>query len=154
MAYRFSLRPAVAAAIALVMAGCASSQSTQLGDLPENDAELAAYLREAVASYQQELDSLPKSTGLDVSVAAYDTVVELTFRYRRENAEKAAAIARFTNPLLVSQGCADAERQHWMSRGIVFRFSYRDQYNDLILRSDIDSETCAAVRTGEKALPS
>ena len=128
------------------MSGCAAGGSPPSAGLPENDAELAAYLRDAAAGYQRELEALPKDLGVAVSVATYDTVVELTFRYRRENAEAAAAIARFTDALLLHQGCADDERLHWMERGVIFRFTYRDRNNGVVLRRDIDKEICDAVR--------
>ncbi len=33
-----------------------------------------------------------------------------------------------------------------MERGVIFRFTYRDRNNGVVLRRDIDKEICAAVR--------
>lgn len=154
MARRFTYPSALAFAAALIVAACAANESSGSKDLPGNDAELAAFLREQVATYQQHLAGLSMDTGVKVSIASYDTVVELTFKYLQADAGQAAAIARFTNPLLVKQACANAKRKYWMERGVVFRFIFRDRDNNLALRSDVDSAVCQALGTTTSTLPS
>ena len=137
-----ALRRGLAAILLLALAGCAGSPAPESRVLPDDDAALADFLSEQVAIYQKQLAAGPQHPGVEVRVAAYDTVLELTFRYRKEARERATAIARYTNAALLKQGCDDTRRRHWMDRGVTFRFTYRDRDNGLVLRSDLDSAFC------------
>lgn len=151
MSFPSLARPAVGLAAALLLAGCAGSGSPQTA---ADDPALAAFLREQVEAYQHQLETLPKDAGLDVSVAAYDTVIDLTFKYLRDDARKAAFVAQFTNGILVRHSCADPKATYWMERGIVFRFSFRDRDDALLLRSDVNGRTCAELHARDETLPS
>jgi hypothetical protein len=149
-----SVLHSVLAAVLLGLSACAAKGSEDSGGLPDADPELAAYLHEQADAYQEELARLPRDLGVGVSVAAYDTVVELTFQYLDADYAKAADIARFTNSLLMNQVCADAKRRQWMARGVIFRFSFRDRNDALALRSDADHETCGIADRDAVSTPS
>lgn len=154
MACRFALRPALAGALALVLAGCATGGNPAPPQISGVDGELAAFLNEQVAAYQERLADLPDNAAMDVTVAAYDTVIDLTFKYLRDDAAKAAFVAQFTSAVLVKHSCADPKATFWMTKGVVFRFSFRDRDDDLMLRSDVTDGTCAELRTRGETLPS
>jgi len=143
MTCRFALRPALAGALALVLAGCATGGNPAPRQIKGVDGELAAFLNEQVAAYQQRLADLPDNAAMDVTVAAYDTVIDLTFKYLRDDAAKAAFVAQFTSAVLVKHSCADPKATFWMTKGVVFRFSFRDRDDDLMLRSAVTDGTCA-----------
>lgn len=154
MACRFAFRPALAGALALVLAGCSTVGTPASRQIQGVDGELAAFLNEQVAAYQQRLADLPDNAAMDVSVAAYDTVIDLTFKYLQDDAAKAAFVAQFTSAVLVKHSCADPKASYWMGKGVVFRFSFRDRDDDLMLRSDVTDDTCAELRTRGETLPS
>jgi len=52
---------------------------------------------------------------------------------------------------LALASCATGET---MAKGVVFRFSFRDRDNGLLLRSDVDEVTCAELRARGETLPS
>jgi len=152
MSFPALARPAWSLAAALLLAGCAGSVTAP--QTATDDPALAAYLREQAAAYRQRLADLPHNVGMDVTVAAYDTVIDLTFKYLQDDAGKAAVVAQFTSAVLVKHSCADPKATFWMTKGVVFRFSFRDRDDDLMLRSDVTDGTCAELRTRGETLPS
>ncbi|GAB4376804.1 MAG: hypothetical protein Kow00114_40710 [Kiloniellaceae bacterium] len=152
MPLSYPARPVLGLAAALLVAACAGG-----GTAPQataDDPALAAFLREQVEAYQSQLETLPQDAGLAVTVAAYDTVIDLTFKYLRDDPGKAAFVAQFTNAVLVKHSCADPKATYWMGKGVVFRFSFRDRENGLLLRSDVNDRTCAELRSRGETLPS
>ena len=110
------------------------------------DKALERQLQRYVADYQKQLAGLSQHTDLKVDVKTYDHIVEISFGFPARDKKKIPGLSVFMSSILLRYSCTNHKVVHWIKKGVGFRFRFLDDRRALILQSDADQKTCAAIR--------